>query len=91
MGWTILAKAGLQDQFVHFDYNDKNMRKARQNRESTLTGCLKFGFNHTQVFDGLDPVQLEAAIEHAKGQINKSGPDSRFFYIQAGSFILSLN
>ena len=90
VGWTVLAKAGLQDQFVHFDYNnrltDKNIRKARENRQSTLGGCLMFGFHNTRVFDDLDPVQLEAAIEHAKHHINISGPDSRFFYIQAGSF-----
>lgn len=88
--WATLAKAKLQDQFVHFDYNnrlsDKSPQKERENRISTLGGALQFRFNNTEIYDGLDSVQLEACIQHLVEQINMSSEDSKFYYIQAGSF-----
>ncbi|MFC1760642.1 Ig-like domain-containing protein [Planctomycetota bacterium] len=88
--WATLAKAGLQDQFVHFDYNDrlsdKKLRKERENRISTLGGALQFRFNKTKIYDGLDLVQREACIRHLVEQINMSSADSKFYYIQAGTF-----
>ena len=90
LGWTVLGKAELQDQFVHFNYNNRldktKIAKERQNRESTLTGALVFRFNQTMIFDNQDPVQLEAGIQHVVDQINMSSARSRFFYIQAGPF-----
>jgi hypothetical protein len=84
----IFAKMGWQDKLVHFDYNnrlDKTYEwKEAENYESTIGGAKRFKFNEEVFFD--DQRELEAAIESAKNEINKSHEGSKFWYVQAGPF-----
>lgn len=88
MALAIFAKLGWQDKLVQFDYNNRLDRsldwKEAENFESAIGGAKRFGFNNAVFFD--DQRQLEAAIEHAKEEINKSHEGSRFWYVQAGPF-----
>ncbi|MFC1764305.1 hypothetical protein ACFL6U_19805 [Planctomycetota bacterium] len=88
MALAIFAKMGWQDKLVHFDYNNRIGRsrewKEAENYESTIGGAKRFGFNLPVFFD--DQRELEAAIEHAKEEINKSHENSKFWYVQAGPF-----
>ena len=88
MALAIFAKMGWQDKLVHFDYNNRLDRshdwKMEQNYESTIGGAKRFDFNLEVFFD--DYKELEAAIEHAKEEINKSHEGSKFWYVMAGPF-----
>ncbi|MFC2081284.1 hypothetical protein ACFLR8_03650 [Bacteroidota bacterium] len=88
MALAIFAKMEWQDKLVHFDYNNRLDRshewKEIENYESTIGGAQRFGFNQEFFFD--DQRQLEASIEHAKEEINKSHEGSKFWYVQAGPF-----
>jgi hypothetical protein len=85
---AIFAKMGWQEKLVHFDYNnrlDKSLDwKEAENHQSTIGGARRFRFNEEVFFD--DQRELEAAIEHAKEEINKSHEGSKFWYVQAGPF-----
>jgi hypothetical protein len=85
---AIFDKMEWHDKLVHFDYNnrlDNTLEwKEEQNYESTVVGAKRFGFNTDLFFD--DQKELEAAIENAKKEINKSHEGSRFWYVQAGPF-----
>ncbi len=85
---AIFDKMGWHDKLVHFDYNnrlDNSLEwKEAENYESTIGGAKRFNFNEAVFFD--DQRALEAAIEHAKEEINKSHPGSKFWYVQAGPF-----
>lgn len=85
---AIFAKMNWQDKLVHFDYNNRldssHEWKELENYESTIGGAKRFNFNLEVFFD--DQRELEAAIEHAKEEINKSHEGSRFWYVQAGPF-----
>lgn len=88
MALAIFAKMGWQDKLVQFDYNNRLDRtlewKEAENYESTVGGAQRFGFNKDVFFN--DQRELEAAIEHAKEEINKSHAGSKFWYVQAGPF-----
>lgn len=88
MALAIFAKMGWQDKLTHFDYNnrlDRSLKwKETENFESTISGADRFGFNREVFFD--DQRELEASIEHAKEEINKSHEGSKFWYVQAGPF-----
>ena len=88
MALAVFAKMGWQEKLVHFDYNDRLDRslewKEAENYESTIGGAKRFKFNEAVFFD--DQRQLEASIEHAKDEINKSHEGSKFWYVQAGPF-----
>lgn len=88
MALAIFARMGWQDKLVHFDYNnrlDESLEwKEAENYESTLGGAKRFNFDVERFFD--DQRELEAAIEHAKEEINKSSESSKFWYVQAGPF-----
>lgn len=88
MALAVFAKMGWQDKLVHFDYNNRLDRslawKEAENYESTIGGAKRFGFNLKVFFD--DQRELEAAIESAKEEINKSHEGSKFWYVQAGPF-----
>ncbi len=88
MALAIFAKMGWQEKLTHFDYNNRLDRskewKEKENYESTIGGARRFGFNQEVFFD--DQRELEAAIEHAKEEINKSHERSKFWYVQAGPF-----
>ncbi len=85
---AIFAKMGWQDKLVHFDYNnrlDGSLEwKEAENYESTIGGARLFNFNEDVFFDAQR--ELEAAIESAKEEINKSHEGSKFWYVQAGPF-----
>ena len=85
---AVFAKMGWQDKLVHFDYNNRLDRslewKEAENFESTVGGARRFEFNEDVFFDAQH--NLEAAIEHAKEEINKSHEGSKFWYVQAGPF-----
>ncbi len=85
---AIFDKMGWHEKLVHFDYNNRLDRtlewKEAENYESTIGGAKRFGFNEEIFFD--DQRELEAAIEHAKEEINKSSSDNKFWYVQAGPF-----
>jgi len=88
MALAIFAKQGWQDKLVHFDYNNRLDRslewKEAENYESTIGGARRFQFNKAVFFD--DQRALEAAIEHAKQEINNSHEGSKFWYVMAGPF-----
>jgi len=88
MALAIFAKMGWQDKLVHFDYNNRLDRslewKEAENYESVIGGAQRFRFNEEVFFD--DQRELEAAIEHAKEEIDKSHEGSEFWYVQAGPF-----
>ena len=71
---SIFAKMGWQGKLVNFDYNNRLDKtyawKEAENFESTIGGARRFGFNEDVFFDAQR--ELEAAIESAKEQINKS-------------------
>ncbi|MFC2115084.1 hypothetical protein ACFLTU_01315 [Bacteroidota bacterium] len=85
---AVFAKMDWQDKLVHFDYNNRLDRshewKEAENYESVIGGARRFRFNEEFFFD--DQRELEAAIEHAKEEINKSHEGSKFWYVQAGPF-----
>jgi hypothetical protein len=85
---AVFAKMGWQDKLVHFDYNNRldgsHAWKEAENYESTIGGARRFGFNEDVFFDAQR--ELEAAIESAKEEINKSHEGSKFWYVQAGPF-----
>lgn len=88
MALAVFAKMGWQDKLVHFDYNNRLDRsldwKEAENYESTIGGARRFGFNEENFFN--DQRELDAAIEHAKEEINISHEGSKFWYVQAGPF-----
>jgi hypothetical protein len=85
---AIFAKAGWQDRLVHWDFNNRldvsHAWKEKENVESTLGGARKFMFDRSKFFD--DQNRLQAAIDHAAAEINRSSADSKFWYVQAGPF-----
>lgn len=85
---AVFAKMGWQEKLVHFDYNNRLDRslewKEAENYESTIGGAKRFNFNEAVFYDAQR--QLEAAIENAKDEINKSHEGSKFWYVQAGPF-----
>lgn len=88
MALAIFAKQGWQDRFVHIDYNnrlDANTDfKAAEETISVREGIERFAFTSTKAFDC--QTDLQAAIDNATAEINKSSADSRFWYVQAGPF-----
>ncbi|MEM1026843.1 MAG: hypothetical protein AAGJ38_02055, partial [Planctomycetota bacterium] len=84
---AIIAKLGLQDQLVHFDFNnwmDVGTVPADKDRmtESVIPGCERWGFDSQSFFDlTLEP---ERGIENLTKEINRSSPDSRLYIIAAG-------
>tara|TARA_R110002049_G_scaffold50370_3_gene143176 strand:- start:232139 stop:234343 length:2205 start_codon:yes stop_codon:yes gene_type:complete len=88
MALAIFAKQGWQDKLVHLDYNNRldrnNPIKAAEETVSVVEGVKKFKFKTTKLYDCQN--ELEAAIENATAEINKSSRDSRFWYVQAGPF-----
>lgn len=85
---AVFAQAGLQKQFVHFDYGswlpDNTPEKYTENIESTLGGAKRFNFDRSRFFD--DQTQLEAAIQNIAKEINASSAKSRFWLCVAGPF-----
>ncbi|VGO17777.1 hypothetical protein PDESU_06379 [Pontiella desulfatans] len=84
---AMLAKAGLQDNLVHYDFNNfleyKRIEPA-DNRMwlSAMGGQGRWGFDRRRFFDAsIDP---EGAVAHLAAEINKSTPDDPLYLIAAG-------
>ncbi|VGO23508.1 hypothetical protein [Pontiella sulfatireligans] len=88
MALAVFAKAGWQDRLVHIDYNNwlhgNKDYKAAEETISMVEGCKQFGFTQTKLFD--NQTELQAAIDNAAAEINKSSENSKFWYVQAGPF-----
>ncbi|MEM6391248.1 MAG: hypothetical protein AAF797_00565 [Planctomycetota bacterium] len=84
---AVLAKAGLQDQLVHYDFNnflDYKRINPNQNRMwlSAMGAQARFGFDPDRFFDAAnDP---DAAVAHLAEQIAKSTADDPLYLIVAG-------
>lgn len=88
MALAIFAKQGWQDKLVHLDYNNwlagNTPEKSAKESISVLEGTKKFKFTHTKIFDC--QTDLEASVDNAVIEINKSHEGSKFWYVQAGPF-----
>ncbi len=84
---AVLAKAELQDNLVHFDFNNFLEYKkidAANNRMwlSAMGGQARWGFDGSCFFDAaIDP---DAAARHLTAEINKSTEDDPLYLIAAG-------
>ena len=84
---AVLAKAGLQDNLVHFDFNNflqYKTIKAPDNRMwlSAMGGQSRWGFDRDRFFDAaIDP---DGAVAHLTTQINKSTQEDPLYLIAAG-------
>ncbi|MEM6471256.1 MAG: hypothetical protein AAF802_16970 [Planctomycetota bacterium] len=84
---AVLAKAGLQDNLVHYDFNNfleyKKINPG-QNRmwESAMGGQARFGFDKSRFFDAsIDP---SGAVKSLTAQINRSTAQDPLYLIAAG-------
>ena len=84
---AMLAKAGLQSNLVHFDFNNflnYKMIDADKNRMwlSAMGGQIRWGFERGRFFDAaIDPA---AAVSHLTKQINQSTKTDPLYLIAAG-------
>ena len=83
---AILAKAGLQDKLVHYDYSnhigESTARGEREMTASTLGAQSRFGFAREVFFD--DIKDLPGAINNLRSEINKSSANNRLFVVLGG-------
>lgn len=89
---AVLAKLGLQDHLVHYDFNNfleyKRIDPA-QNRMwlSAMGGQSRWGFDGDRFFDAaIDP---DAAVAHLAAEISKSTADDPLYLIVAGPLELT--
>ncbi|MDF7825919.1 hypothetical protein P4B35_17955 [Pontiellaceae bacterium B12227] len=84
---AMLAKAGLQDNLVHYDFNNFLEYKkinAGSNRMwlSAMGGQNRWGFDTSRFFDAaIDP---DGAVAHLTAEINKSTAGDPLYLIAAG-------
>ncbi|MEO0797148.1 MAG: hypothetical protein AAFX93_18495 [Verrucomicrobiota bacterium] len=84
---AVLAKAGLQDNLVHYDFNNWMEYKPippQRNRlwDSAMGGQSRWGFNGEKFFDVTqDP---DAAVANLTAEINKSTASDPLYVIAAG-------
>ena len=84
---AVLAKLGLQDNLVHYDFNNFLEYKRidpDQNRiwKSAMGGQSRWGFDSRRFFDAaIDP---DAAVAHLTAEIDKSTADDPLYLIAAG-------
>ncbi|WP_419194071.1 hypothetical protein [Novipirellula herctigrandis] len=84
---AVLAKAGLQDNLVHFDFNNFLEYKridSVNNRmwRSAMGGQTRWGFDSSRFFDAaMDP---DGAVAHLTSEINKSTAEDPLYLIAAG-------
>ncbi len=84
---AVLAKAGLQGNLVHFDFNnflEYKKIEAADNRMwlSAMGGQARWGFDRSRFFDAaIDP---DGAARHLTAEINKSTQDDPLNLIAAG-------
>lgn len=84
---AVLAKAGLQDNLVHYDFNNFLEYKSIEpgsNRMwlSAMGGQNRWGFDSSRFFDAaIDP---DGAVAHLTAEINKSTAGDPLYLIAAG-------
>lgn len=84
---AVLAKAGLQDNLVHYDFNnflDYKRIDADDNRMwlGAMGGQARWGFDADQFYDAaIDP---DAAVAHLASEIGKSTEEDPLYLIAAG-------
>lgn len=84
---AVLAKAGLQDNLVHYDFNnflEYKIINAGSNRMwlSAMGGQARWGFDSSRFFDAtIDP---DGAVAHLAAEINKSTAGDPLYLIAAG-------
>lgn len=87
MTLAVLAKAGLQDSLVHYDFNNwleyKKINPGNNNMWiGAMGGQTRWGFDRSKFFDAhIDP---EGAINNLAAEINKSTAANPLFIIEAG-------
>ena len=87
MTLAVLAKAGLQDNLVHYDFNNFLEYKTIQPSDnrmwlSAMGGQSRWGFHSERFFDAAnDP---NAATKHLTAEINKSTSEDPLYLIAAG-------
>jgi hypothetical protein len=83
---AILARAGLQDKLVHYDYSNHiwgdNQNGPAQMTESALGGATRFGFHSNGFFD--DRKALAASVAHITQLVNSSTAENPLYFIIAG-------
>ncbi|MEM9420234.1 MAG: hypothetical protein AAGA25_14440 [Planctomycetota bacterium] len=84
---AIMAKKGVQDQLVHFDFNNwMDVGPVPEDKDrmtpSVLPAIDKWGFNPEVFFDLTK--QTEEGVANLTEQINASSEDSHLFIIAAG-------
>lgn len=87
MTLAVLAKAGLQDNLVHFDFNNfLNYKKidSGSNRMwlSAMGGQARWGFDHSLFFDAAN--NSDGAVAHLTSVINQSTADDPLYLIVGG-------
>ncbi|MEM6688081.1 MAG: hypothetical protein AAF664_01555 [Planctomycetota bacterium] len=84
---AMLAKAGMQEQIVHYDFNNfleyKKIVPAKNRMwTSTMGGQSRWGFDSSRFFDAAS--RPDAAIKHLTEQINKSTAIDPLYIVAAG-------
>ncbi|MFG0287466.1 MAG: hypothetical protein ACF8CQ_04790 [Rhodopirellula sp. JB044] len=87
MTLAVLAKAGLQENLVHYDFNnflEYKRIESDQNRmwQSAMGGQSRWGFDRDRFFDAsIDP---EGAVSHLTMEINRSTAADPLYLIAGG-------
>jgi hypothetical protein len=89
---AVLAKAGLQNQLVHYDFNNfleyKKIEAANNDMwMGAIGGQTRWGFDRKRFFDGsVDP---RGAVKNLASEINRSTADDPLYLIIAGPLELT--
>ncbi|MDF7825920.1 hypothetical protein P4B35_17960 [Pontiellaceae bacterium B12227] len=84
---AVLAKAGLQNNLVHYDFNNfLEYKRIEPDDNRMWTGAMggqaRWGFDRSRFFDAaIDPA---GAVAHLTAEINKSTADDPLYLIMAG-------
>ncbi len=83
---AFLHYAGLEDRFVHYDYNN-HLGKSRESWEKIMDdaakgGAKRFGLDVSKVFN--DQIEKEAAIANFVKEAKKSSKNNPLWFICAG-------
>lgn len=84
---AVLAKAGLQDNLVHYDFNNfLEYKKIEPGNNRMWLGAMggktRWGFDRSRFFD--DSIDPDGAVEHLTAEINKSTAVDPLYLVVAG-------
>lgn len=87
MSLALIHYAGLENCFVHYDYNNhigpnSNKSWEKQMHKAAKEGAKRFGLNINRVFD--DQLQSREAIANFQKEAKKSSVDNPLWFICAG-------